>query len=180
MEFCPAWRCSMQKFFSLPLVAGLLWVYVVQPTRLQAQEHKPASVGHNVSDIQFAKVPGAPECFTSAVEQGDPNSTASVLLMRGEAGCTAPWHWHPSTETIMMVSGTARAEMRDDTSVLLKPQGYLSVPPHHVMRFTCTQRCTLFLHTDGPFVIHYVDATGKEIPADEALKAKPQGVQRPR
>ena len=28
----------------------------------------------------------------------------------------------------MMVSGTAKAEMRGETSVLPKPEGYLSVP----------------------------------------------------
>jgi len=40
------------------------------------------------------------------------------------------------------------------------------------MNFACVKECTLFVYTDGPFAVHYVDETGKEITPDEALKKK--------
>jgi hypothetical protein len=36
--------------------------------------------------------------------------------------------------------------------------------------FRCTASCTFFITTDGAFDIHYVDASGNEIPVDQALK----------
>jgi hypothetical protein len=34
--------------------------------------------------------------------------------------------------------------------------------------------CTLFIVSDGAFDIHYVDAAGHELSADETLKSKPK------
>ncbi len=100
---------------------------------LQAQETKmkPAA------DIPMVHMPGTPECFVMAAQQGDPGKEASILKMRGSAAGS-----------------------------------FLSVPPKHVMNFACVRQCTLFVYTDGPFAVHYVDGTGKEITPDEALKKK--------
>lgn len=135
---------------------------------LQAQETKmkPAA------DIPMVHMPGTPECFVMAAQQGDPGKEASILKMRGSAGCSVPWHWHPSTENIMMVSGTARTAIKDAKPIELAAGSFLSVPPKHVMNFACVRECTLFVYTDGPFAVHYVDGTGKEITPDEALKKK--------
>jgi hypothetical protein len=48
----------------------------------------------------------------------------------------------------------------------------LSVPPKHVMNFACAQECTLFVYTDGPFALHYVDEGGNEISPTAALQKK--------
>jgi hypothetical protein len=47
------------------------------------------------------------------------------------------------------------------------------MPSKHVHQFQCTSKsCLAYVHADsGPFDIHYVDAQGKEIPPEEALKA---------
>jgi hypothetical protein len=55
---------------------------------------------------------------------------------------------------------------------MLHPGDYLSLPGKGVHQFTCIVACTFFLSSDGVFDIHYVDASGKEIPPDEALKGK--------
>jgi quercetin dioxygenase-like cupin family protein len=135
---------------------------------LQAQETKMT----HAADIPMVHMPGTPECFVMAAQQGDPGKEASILKMRGGAGCSVPWHWHPSTENIMMVSGTARTAIKDEKPIELAAGSFLSVPPKHVMNFACVRECMLFVYTDGPFAVHYVDETGKEITPDEALKKK--------
>ena len=74
----------------------------------------------------------------------------------------------------MMLSGNARVEIKGQKPVQLRAGGYLFVPVHHVMRFRCTTACALWVYTNGPFVIHYVDEAGKEIGPAEALKATTQ------
>jgi hypothetical protein len=54
--------------------------------------------------------------------------------------------------------------------------GFAYIPPKHPHAFTCTTACTAFLSGDAAFDIHYLDKSGKEIPADQALstgKPKP-------
>jgi quercetin dioxygenase-like cupin family protein len=135
---------------------------------LQAQETKMT----HAANVPMVHMPGTPGCFVMAAQQGDPGKEASILKMKGSAGCAVPWHWHPSAENIMMVSGTARTAVKDEKPIELAAGSFLSVPPKHVMNFACVRECTLFVYTDGPFAVHYVDETGKEITPDEALKKK--------
>ena len=82
---------------------------------LQAQETKIT----RAANLPMVHMPGTPECFVMAAQQGDPGKEASILKMRGGAGCSVPWHWHPSTENIMMVSGTARTAIKDEKPIQL-------------------------------------------------------------
>lgn len=134
----------------------------------RAQETKMTQA----SNIPMVHMPGTPECFVMGAQQGKPDKEASILKMKGSAGCSVPWHWHPSTENIMMVSGTAHTAIKNEKPVQLAAGSFLSVPPKHVMNFVCVRECTLFVYTDGPFAIHYVDDTGKEITPDEALRKR--------
>lgn len=117
-------------------------------------------------------MPGTPDCFVMATEQGDPGKEASILKMKGNAGCAVPPHWHPATENIMMVSGTAKTQVKGEEPIQLGPGSFLSVPPNHVMNFVCVRECTLFVYTDGPFAVHYVDEAGNEISPTAALQKK--------
>jgi hypothetical protein len=46
------------------------------------------------------------------------------------------------------------------------------MPSHHIHQFRCSSGpCDLYISSDAAFDIHYVDAQGKEISPDEALKA---------
>ena len=132
-----------------------------------------AGVVRPLAENKLATMPGLPTCMRLAVENGDPAKGPSVILFKGATGCLIPWHWHTATEHVMLVSGSAKIEMKDQgKSSVLGPGGYVMFPGKHVHQFTCPAACTAFLYSDAAFDIHYVDANGKEVPPETALKKK--------
>ena len=130
-------------------------------------------VTRKMSENKFAPLPGLPACASLAVESGDPSKGPSVILLKGPAGCVIPWHWHTPTEQVMVVSGSAKVEMKDTGQASsLAPGGYAMMPGKHVHQFTCTSTCAAFVSSDAAFDIHYVDAKGSEIPPEAALSKK--------
>jgi quercetin dioxygenase-like cupin family protein len=121
---------------------------------------------------KFMNLPGLPTCMKASVLTGDPSKGAFVLLVKTATGCVIPWHWHTVAESLMFVSGQGKGEMKDGTRVMLHAGDYLNLPGKGVHQFTCIAACSFFLSADGAFDLHYVDASGNEIPPDQALKAK--------
>jgi quercetin dioxygenase-like cupin family protein len=121
---------------------------------------------------KFTTVPNAPECFTIAVEQGDPTKGPSVILARFAPHCAAPFHWHTPSETVMVASGTLETQMKGDKAIVARTGDFVFMPPHHVHRATCngTAPCLVFLSSDAAFDVHWVNEEGKEIPLEEAMK----------
>src|SRR5437868_14358090 len=107
-----------------------------------------------------------------AVESGDPTNGSSVIVFKGTAGCAIPWHWHTPTEHVMVISGSAKVEMKDGANAVLGAGGYAMMPSKHVHQFTCASACSAFVSSDAAFDIHYVDASGAEISPDVALTKK--------
>jgi quercetin dioxygenase-like cupin family protein len=140
--------------------------------RLAAQGTDDKPIIGTVANAKFATVPNAPECFTVAVEKGDPSKGPSVILARFTPGCVAPYHWHTPSETVMIVSGSLEVQMQGDKSLTLHHGDFAYMPSHHAHRATCrpAAACILFLSSDAPFDIHWVDATGQEISLDAALQ----------
>ena len=136
---------------------------------VQAEE---MGVLRKLSENKLAPMPGLPSCITMAVESGDPSKGPSVIVFKGTAGCLIPWHMHTPTEHVMIVSGSAKVEMKGGTSAILGPGGYAMMPSKHVHQFACSSACSAFVSSDGAFDIHYVDANGKEISPDAALSKK--------
>ena len=126
----------------------------------------------NLAEAKLAPLPGMPGCVTMAVESGDPSKGGSVIVFKGTAGCVIPWHWHTPTEHVMIVSGAAKVEMKGGQTATLTAGGYAMMPSKHAHQFACTKACTAFVSSDGAFDIHYLDANGKEIPPEAALKKK--------
>jgi quercetin dioxygenase-like cupin family protein len=122
---------------------------------------------------KFMAIPTAPKCFTIAVEKGDPNTGPSVILARFAPGCVAPYHWHTPSETAMIVSGSLETQMKDDKAFVGHHGDFVYLPSRHAHRATClgATPCLVFLTSDAAFDIHWVDAQGKEISLDEAIKA---------
>jgi len=122
---------------------------------------------------KFAAIPNAPDCFTIAVEKGDPTKGASVILAKFAPGCVAPFHWHTPSETAMIVSGSLETQMKGDKAFVGHRGDFLFLPAHHVHRATCkgSVSCLVFLTSDAAFDVHWVDAKGKEISLEDALKA---------
>jgi quercetin dioxygenase-like cupin family protein len=125
-----------------------------------------------LSEIKLAPMAGLPACVTMAVESGDPSKSPSVIVFKGTAGCLIPWHWHTPAEHVMIVSGSAKVEMKGGNSATLGPGGYAMLPSKHVHQFTCASACSAFVTSDAAFDIHYVDANEKEIPPETALAKK--------
>ena len=125
-----------------------------------------------LSENKLSPLAGLPSCIAMAVESGDPSQGSSVIVFKGTSGCSISWHWHTPTEHVMIVSGSAKVEMRGGSSSTLGPGGYAMMPSKHVHQFTCTSACTAFVSSDAAFDIHYVDTDGKEIPPDTALAKK--------
>ena len=45
------------------------------------------------------------------------------------------------------------------------------MPSRHIHKFRCANTCVVYISSDAAFDMHYVNAEGKEISPDEALKA---------
>ena len=129
-----------------------------------------AGVARNTSEMTFVSFPGMPACSTGSVQSGDPATGPSIIYAKLAAGCVFPWHWHTPTETLMIVSGTAHAQMKDGTPVVLRAGGFAVMPSKHVHQFRCSTACTLYVHSDAAFDMHYVDTQGNEISPEAALK----------
>ena len=107
-----------------------------------------------LSENKLAPMAGMPSCISMAVESGDPSKGPSVIVFEGKAGCTIPWHWHTPVEHVMIVSGSARMEMKGGSNATLGPGGYALMPSKHVHQFTCASACSAFVYSDGAFDIH--------------------------
>lgn len=137
-----------------------------------AQTPPPAGhVARNAAEMTFGPLPGTPTCASRAVASGDPAKGPSFFAARLAAGCMFPWHWHTPNEHLVIVSGTAIAEMKDGKAVTLTAGGFAVMPSKHVHRLSCTTACSLYVYSDTAFDMHYVDAAGREIAPDVALKA---------
>ena len=142
-------------------------------TPAQAPAQAPdLGVVRQFADNTFALVPGLPACMLGAVQSGDPGTGPSLIAFKAAAGCVIPWHWHTPNEHLMLVSGTARAEMKGGASVLMQAGAYARFPSKHLHQFSCPTACQGFVGSDATFDIHYVDATGKEITPEAALAPK--------
>jgi Cupin domain len=80
-------------------------------------------------------------------------------------------HFHTPTEQVVMVSGTARIEMKGDPPRIIKVGAFAFTPSRHPHHFTCMSACQFYVISDGAFDIHYIDDGGKEIPLEQAVKS---------
>ncbi|HXP47122.1 MAG TPA: cupin domain-containing protein [Terriglobales bacterium] len=129
----------------------------------------------NSGQLKFGPGPNLPSCLTMAVEHGDPSKGAFTLLLKFTSGCRVPMHWHTSAEELILVSGSGKMQMQDGTSSTVDRGGFAYIPSKHPHAFTCATACTAFLSGDAAFDIHYVDKSGNEIPAEQALSvSKPK------
>ena len=123
----------------------------------------------NPSDLRFDSAPNLPSCAKFALLHGNPATGASVTLARWPARCSVPKHWHTANVELMMLKGAMRLETEGGKT--LRPGGYVFLPSRHQHHFPCSSECMFYLVSDGRFDIHYVDKDGKEISAEQALRA---------
>jgi quercetin dioxygenase-like cupin family protein len=123
---------------------------------------------------KFVNLPGLPACLKISVQRGDPTKQAATLLLKFAPGCVVPWHWHSAGEQLLVVSGTGSAQMKDGKSAPVHAGDYAYLPAKNVHQFKAVTAVTMFLLPDAAFDIHYVDRDGKEVPAENVLKAAPK------
>jgi quercetin dioxygenase-like cupin family protein len=126
----------------------------------------------SMAKAKFGNLPVIPKCGTIAAANGDPSKGAAVIMAKTTTGCVIPWHWHSAGEQLMFTTGSAKIDMKDGAPVRMHSGDYVNLPAKNMHQFTCVSACSFFIVTDGAFDIHYVDASGKEIPLDEAVKPK--------
>jgi quercetin dioxygenase-like cupin family protein len=122
------------------------------------------------SKSKFMKMPNLPDCMTVAVQRGDPSKGPSVLLLKFQPGCTVPWHWHTAGESLIVVSGTGKMQMKDGQPMPARPGDYVYLPGKNIHQFTSSSAVLLYDMPDGAFDIHYVNKAGSEIPFSDAVK----------
>ena len=131
----------------------------------------PASMSYkSAATTQYVNHPALPPCAKMAVQDGNPDSGSAIIAVKAAANCNIPWHWHTANERLLIVSGTAKAEMKDMPATMLSKGDFLLLPGKGIHQFTSQSEVQFFIVTDGAFDIHYVDNGGKEIPPEQALK----------
>jgi quercetin dioxygenase-like cupin family protein len=126
------------------------------------------------TDATFHTIPNAASCNTMMSLRGDMSKEASTFTSKMTPGCVAPWHWHNSTEEIIIIQGTAKMQMNSSTEkpITLPVGAYSQLPMQHLHRFKCLPgpACIIIVVADRAFDIHWVDKNRKEISFEEALK----------
>jgi len=157
MRKCTLWAASVCfSFATLPCLA---------------QSPEPAAMAYKpMAEATLGAHPALPACSTIAVQDGDPGKGSSVILLKVKKGCVIPWHWHTPNERLVILSGSAKGEMKDMKALMLKPGDYVVLPSKGIHQFTALTDVALYDMSDAAFDIHYVDAAGTEIPVETALK----------
>ena len=137
------------------------------PSHLSVQEPFIKTAQENT----FTTSPVLPDCYTHAVERGDPTTGPSVTLSRLAAGCKVPWHMHSANAQVLFVSGTFQLTMKGQQAQTLTQGSYAYVPAKHQHEESCLDGCTYYVIREGASDVHYVDARGKEISPEAALAA---------
>jgi quercetin dioxygenase-like cupin family protein len=150
------------------LIALILLVACAVVAVAQDPKFEPAA------KMKMINFPGLPDCAKGAVADGDPGQGAAVIYAKWPAGCAVPTHWHTANERLVIVSGSGVAHHQGGSAEIVAKGEFIFMPAKHQHDFTCKTACEFYIVTDGAFDIHYVDASGNEIPPEQALaKQKP-------
>src|SRR2546425_8985709 len=68
------------------MLAFLVLTFLTLVAATAAQQGNDTPIAQNSEAKNFHTVPNVPDCFTAAVQQGDPAGSSSVLLIKGKAG----------------------------------------------------------------------------------------------
>jgi len=163
---------------------GLLIIFVLLPVVANAQTKHPAKESSERASSssmivepgseKWGELPAAALVGTPSVEMG---GTVRVAILQGDpmtAGhsytlrlsCTdgtkiAP-HWHPTTENVTVIKGTATVGMGskwDDAALKEVPTGGFFWAGPHMKHFAgCKGDTILQVHGIAPFVVNFVSA----------------------
>jgi len=107
--------------------------------------------------------PGLPAGAKAAIVSGDPSQPQQPFVIRAQmpANYRIPPHWHPTTESITVLSGTVAVGMGDkfDEKAMkdVPNGGFATVPADMHHYFMSKTAATIQVHGIGPFAITYVN-----------------------
>jgi quercetin dioxygenase-like cupin family protein len=159
------------------LLAPIFFVTVLVVAQSSRQRTSPSDLAVQQPVIRTAQEKAfktssvLPDCYTYAVERGDPETGPSVTYSKLAAGCKVPWHTHSANAQVLFVSGTFQLHMKGQQVQILSQGSYAYVPANHQHQETCVDGCTYYVIREGIADVHYVDAAGKELSPDIALAA---------
>ncbi len=152
-------------FFAVPMVSQNR--QPISPGDLPVQEPVIRTAAQNT----FKTSSVLPDCYTYAVERGNPETGPSVTYSKLAAGCKVPWHTHSANAQVLFVSGTFQLHMKGQQVQTLSQGSYAYVPANHQHQEICLDGCTYYVIREGIADVHYVDGSGREISPDKALAA---------
>ncbi len=151
------------------ILAGMT-VFVAVLSLAQSQQGQQPII-KTAQQNKFSPTPVLPNCYTSAIERGDPKTGSSVTLSKLAAGCKVPWHFHSANAQVLFVNGTFQLQMKGEEVQTLTQGSYAYVPANHQHQESCLDECTYYVVREGIADVHYLDSAGKEISPEVALAA---------
>jgi len=156
------------KMFALGTLLCAVAAVSLQATAQSAMVYK------SPGSTQYGTHPALPACAKIAVQDGNPTSGPAVISLKTAGPCTIPWHWHTGNERLIIVHGSPKLEMKDMPAAMAHDGDFLLMPAKNTHQFSADGPVELYIVTDAPFDIHYVNSTGTEIPPEQAIKTSGQ------
>jgi anti-sigma factor ChrR (cupin superfamily) len=163
----------MRKLLAILLLLPVISLAQTAAPKKAATKAAPAGpVVVTPDKIQWGPAPAVfPPGAQFAVLAGDPTKPGPfVARVKVPDGYRIMPHWHPTAETIMVISGEFHVGMGDkfdETSMTaLPPQSLAVVPPHHNHYAMAKGETIVQVSSTGPFKLIYVN------PADDPSKGQ--------
>jgi quercetin dioxygenase-like cupin family protein len=98
------------------------------------------------------------KCLSSVLENGDPATGASTILLKAAPGCVVPPHFHTAEEQLIAVRGEVSTGMEGMSATVLGPGGFAMMPGKKTHWFTCVSKteCLMFVTFDQKYDITWV------------------------
>jgi quercetin dioxygenase-like cupin family protein len=162
----------MKKTISAALLAAAAAICSLA----SAVDEKPAAKTEHVmfaaADLRWADGPAAlPAGAKIAVLTGDPGKAGPFTVrLKFPTGYKVAPHTHPTTENVTVISGTmafGSGPKFDEAAAHEMTAGGFAAMPAGMEHFAwCKSECVVQVHSEGPFVVKYVN------PADDPRQAK--------
>jgi hypothetical protein len=164
----------MRKFLGILILlpALLLAQTSSAPKKAPAKAAGEAPVVVTPDKIQWGPAPPIfPAGAQMAVLAGDPGKAGQfVVRLKFPDGYKVMPHWHPTAETVTVISGEFHVGMGgkfdESTLITLPPQSVAVVPTHHNHYAMAKGETVVQVNAMGPFKLVYVN------PADDPTKGQ--------
>jgi quercetin dioxygenase-like cupin family protein len=98
------------------------------------------------------------KCLAEFLENGDPATGPSTLLLKAAPNCVVPPHYHTAEEQLMVVSGDVLTGMHDMKETVVSAGGFAMMPSMETHWFTCKSKeaCLMFVTFDRTYDVVWV------------------------